>query len=84
MQPTVLRAPLIYKHERISTPRDIATIPPDILPILDDIRRKYGIPEISPTDNGLVILLEHELEIDWKAVHEEILEGVKKHSRSNS
>lgn len=44
----------------------------DFLPILEDVREKYKIPEISPTDNSLKILLEHESEIDWKAVHAEI------------
>jgi hypothetical protein len=47
---------------------------PDILPILKEIREKYKIPEISPTDDSLKVLLEYELEIDWKAVHAEILE----------
>lgn len=28
---------------------------PDILPILEEIREKYQIPEISPTDNSLKI-----------------------------
>lgn len=48
-----------------------------ILPILKDIRDKYQIPEISPTDDGFKLLLEHELEIDWKAVQNEILTRVK-------
>jgi hypothetical protein len=50
---------------------------PDILPVLVEIREKYQIPEISPTDNSLKILLEYDLEIDWKAVHAEILEKLK-------
>ena len=50
---------------------------PDILPIFEEIREKYGIPEISPNDDSLKMLLEYELEIDWEAVHSEILEKVK-------
>lgn len=40
---------------------------PDILPILLEIREKYKIPEISPGDDSIKILLKYELEIDWKA-----------------
>jgi hypothetical protein len=36
----------------------------DIMPILKEIREKYQIPEISPTDNEMKILLRHELEFD--------------------
>jgi len=50
---------------------------PDILPILEEIREKFNIPPISPTDESLKILLEFDLEINWKAVHGEILERVK-------
>ena len=49
-----------------------------ILLILEEIRKKYQIPEISPSDDGMEILLRHELEFDWKAIHAEILEKIKK------
>jgi hypothetical protein len=48
---------------------------PDILPILNDIREKYQIPPISLTDDAFRIFLENGLEIDWKAVHAEILKS---------
>ncbi|MBT3187900.1 MAG: hypothetical protein HN736_09070 [Anaerolineae bacterium] len=50
---------------------------PDILPILEEIREKYQIPEISSTDNEMQILLRHELEFDWKAIHAEIQNKLK-------
>jgi hypothetical protein len=50
---------------------------PDILPILEEIRKKYRIPEISPTDDSLKKLVRYDLEIDWKSVHAEILEKLK-------
>jgi len=50
---------------------------PDIKPVLLDIRKKYQIPEISPNDNGFKILLANDLEIEWEAVHSEILERLK-------
>jgi len=49
----------------------------DIEPILTDIRAKYQIPEITSQDDGLKVLLKHHLEIDWEAVHGEILELLK-------
>ena len=49
-----------------------------IMLILEEIRKKYQIPEISPSDDGMEILLRHELEFDWKAIHAEILEKLKK------
>ena len=48
-----------------------------IMLILEEIRKKYQIPEISPSDDGMEILLRHELEFDWKAIHAEILENLK-------
>ncbi len=50
----------------------------NIQAILREIRDKYQIPEISPSDDGMEILLRHELEFDWKAIHTEILEKLKK------
>jgi hypothetical protein len=50
---------------------------PDVLPILEEIRERYQIPEISPLDNSLQVLLRHELEFDWKAIHAEIQEKLK-------
>ncbi len=44
---------------------------PDIRNVLDSIRSEYGIPEISPQDDSLRVLLRHDLEINWKAVHAE-------------
>lgn len=32
--------------------------------ILEEIRNKYQIPEISPSDDGMEILLRHELEFN--------------------
>ena len=49
----------------------------DIMPILKEIREKYQIPEISSIDNEMKILLRHELEFDWVAIHAEILEKVR-------
>jgi hypothetical protein len=43
---------------------------PDILPILEEIRKKYQIPEISPMDDSLKILLEYGSEIDREAIHD--------------
>ena len=50
---------------------------PSIKPILLDVRQKYKVPEIEPGDNGFRVLLEYELEIDWKAVHAEIMQRLK-------
>jgi len=50
---------------------------PDILPILEEIREKYQIPEISPYDDSLRVFLEYDLEIGWGDVHGEILERLK-------
>jgi hypothetical protein len=52
---------------------------PDIKPILLEIREKYQIPEINPEDNGLRVLLKYHLEIDWAAVHAEILQRLTDH-----
>jgi hypothetical protein len=41
---------------------------PDILPILEEIREKYQIPPISPSDDSLKELLKFGLEIDMKKV----------------
>jgi len=41
---------------------------PDIRPILIDVRAKYQIPEIGTEDNGLKVLLKHQLEINWQAI----------------
>ena len=50
---------------------------PEILPILEEIREKYQLPEISPQDDSLKILVRYELELDWDAIHAEILGRVK-------
>ena len=50
---------------------------PEILPILEGIREKYQLPEISPQDDSLKKLVQYELELDWDAIHAEILEKVK-------
>ncbi|MEK0336961.1 MAG: hypothetical protein QQN41_05950, partial [Nitrosopumilus sp.] len=50
---------------------------PDILPILDEIRKKYDIEHIKPDDDSLKELLKYGLEIDWETVHAEILEKVR-------
>jgi len=36
-----------------------------IMLILEEIRKKYQIPEISPSDDGMEKLLHHDLEFDW-------------------
>jgi len=38
-----------------------------IMHILEDIRKKYQIPEISPSDDGMEQLLRHDLEFDWES-----------------
>jgi len=45
---------------------------PDILPILQNIRDKYKIPEISPEDDGITEILLADGQIDWDAVRQEI------------
>ena len=45
--------------------------------ILGGIRDKYQIPEISPSDEGMKVLLRHYLEFDWISIHSEILEKLK-------
>jgi len=45
--------------------------------ILKEIRDKYQIPEISPSDDGMEKLLRHDLEFDWKCIRSEILEKLK-------
>lgn len=50
---------------------------PDILPILDEIREKYKIKDIKPDDDSLKELLKFGLDIDWDAIHAEILKQVK-------
>ena len=47
------------------------------MPILKEIREKHQIPEISPTDNEMKILLRHDLEFDWVAIHAEVLGSVR-------
>jgi hypothetical protein len=49
----------------------------DIRPIIEDVRAKYQIPEITSDDNGLKVLLRHHLEINWQAVHDDILERLR-------
>jgi hypothetical protein len=50
---------------------------PDILPVLEEIRENYNIKDIKPEDDSLKELLEFGLDIDWDAVHAEILERLK-------
>ena len=50
---------------------------PDILPILEEIREKYNIKYVKPEDDSLKELLDYGLEIDWEAVHSQILERLK-------
>lgn len=64
MKETILLGKLLPSH-------------PDILPILEEIREKYNIKDVKPTDDSLKELLKYGLEIDWKAVHAEILEKLK-------
>ena len=54
----------------------LPTLPP-ILSILEEIREKYNIKDIKPEDDSLKELLEFELDIDWDAVHAEILERLR-------
>src|SRR5689334_19443554 len=44
---------------------------PDILPIIENIREKYQIPEVRPEDDIEAILLTRD-DIDWDAVHQDI------------
>jgi hypothetical protein len=48
-----------------------------IMPILGEVRDKYQIPEISPTDNEMKIFLRHEFEFKWSTIHDDILERIK-------
>lgn len=50
---------------------------PDITAIIRDIRCEYDIPEISPQDDSLRVFLRHHLDINWKAVHAQILQRLK-------
>jgi hypothetical protein len=45
--------------------------------ILQGIPSEYDVPEISPQDDSLMVLLRYHLEIHWKAVHAEILQRLK-------
>ena len=44
---------------------------PDIFPIIQNIREKYGIPPINPEDDPTEILLTRD-DIDWEAVKQDI------------
>jgi hypothetical protein len=44
---------------------------PDILPIIENIREKYRIPDVRPEDDIAEILLTRD-DIDWDAVHKDI------------
>jgi hypothetical protein len=44
---------------------------PDIQPILQNIREKYDILEISPEDDGITEILLTDEQIDWDAVRQE-------------
>jgi hypothetical protein len=46
------------------------------LPILNKIRDKYDIPEISPEDDGITEILLVDEDIDWDEVHQEIKEKI--------
>ena len=54
----------------------LPTLPP-ILPIMEEIRDKYQIPEISPQDDSLKFLVQYGLDLDWDKIHGEILEKLK-------
>jgi len=45
---------------------------PDLLPILQNIRNKYGIPEIDPDDIGMKEIFLSDNDINWQSVHQEI------------
>ena len=45
--------------------------------ILNKVRDKYQIPEISPSDDGMEEILRHGLDLDWIIIHSEILENIK-------
>jgi hypothetical protein len=45
---------------------------PDLHPILQNIRNKYGIPEIDHDYIGMNEILLSDNEIDWQSVHQEI------------
>ena len=44
---------------------------PDIIPIIQNIREKYQIPEVRPEDDINGILLARD-DIDWEAVRQDI------------
>jgi hypothetical protein len=41
---------------------------PDLLPIPQNIREKYNIPEIGPDDDGITEILLNDENIDWQAM----------------
>ncbi len=45
---------------------------PDFLNIINNIRKKYDIPEISPEDDGITEILLDDNQIDWDAVRQDI------------
>jgi hypothetical protein len=52
----------------------------DMLPILQNIRVKYGIQEFSPdVDDGLTEILINDGSINWQAAHREIKEQIRNH-----
>lgn len=45
---------------------------PDLLPIIQEIRRKYNFPEVGPDDDGITEILLADKTIDWLAVRQDI------------
>jgi len=45
---------------------------PDFYPIVQAIREKYNIPEVSKSDDGITEILLSDQDIDWKSVHNDI------------
>ncbi|HCC79395.1 MAG: hypothetical protein A2X25_06715 [Chloroflexi bacterium GWB2_49_20] len=45
---------------------------PDLLPIIQEIREKYNIPEVGSEDGGMTEVLLADEQIDWDAVRQDI------------
>lgn len=50
---------------------------PDILPIIEAVKKKYDIPEINPNDEDFIEFLISNEEYDWQAIREEIEQRIR-------
>ena len=54
---------------------------PDILPIIEAVRKKYDIPEINPNDEDFIEFLISNEEYDWQAIREEIEQRIRENEK---